>query len=56
MILRKFRKKFEKKIRIFGVVTDLRIDFLKKHQLSPTFLGLILIELAKGFNLRRDFK
>ena len=50
MILRKFRKIFEKKT-IFGVVTDLQIDFLNGAQLCPTFGDLILIELVKGFNL-----
>ena len=52
MILRKFRKIFEKKKTIFGVVTDLQIDFLNGAQLCPTFGDLILIELVKGFNLR----
>ena len=49
----KIQKKFPKKLRILGVVTELQIDFLNEHQLSSTFCNLILIEQAKGFNLRR---
>ena len=45
-------KKFQKIFRILGVVTDIQIDFLKAHQLLPTFGDLILIELIKSFNLR----
>ena len=45
-------KKFSKIFRFLGVVTDLQIDFLKEHQLLPTFCDLILIGLAEGFNLR----
>ena len=48
----KIFKKFLKNFRILGVVTDLQIDFLNEPQLSSTFCGLILIEPAKGFNLR----
>ena len=48
----KIQKKFPKKLRILGVVTELQIDFLNEHQLSSTFGDLILIEQAKGFNLR----
>ena len=48
----KIKKKIPKIFRILGVVTDLQVDFLNEHQLLPTFCDLILIELAKGFNLR----
>ena len=48
----KIVKKISKFFWILGVVTDLQIDFLSEHQLSPTFDDLILIEQAKGFNLR----
>jgi len=46
------QKNFSKKFRILGVVTDFQIDFLNDSQLFPTFEDLILIEEAKGFNLR----
>ena len=46
-------EKFLKKNRIFGVVRDLQIDFLNDSKLFQTFEDLILIEPAKGFNLRR---
>ena len=49
----KIQKNFSKKYRIFGVVTDFQIEFLNDSQFFPTFGDLILIELAKGFNLRR---
>ena len=45
-------EKFFKKFRILGTVTDFQIDFLNDSQLFPTFGDLILIEQAKGFNLR----
>ena len=48
----KIEKKNPKIFRILGVVTDLQIDFLNEHQLLATFCDLILIELAKSFNLR----
>ena len=34
------------------MVTDFQIDFLNDSQFFPTFGDLILIEQAKGFNLR----
>ena len=37
---------------ILGVLTDLQTDFFNEHQPSPTFGELILVEQAKGFNLR----
>ena len=46
-------KFLKKKNRIFGVVRDLQIDFLNDSKLFQTFGDLILIEPAKGFNLRR---
>ena len=46
-------KKFSKFFRFLGVVTDLQIDFLNDSKLFQTFEDWILIELAKGFNLRR---
>ena len=48
----KILKKIPNIFRILGLVTDLQIDFLTDSQLFPTFWDLILIELAKGFNLR----
>ena len=48
----KIQKNFSKKYRIFGVVTDFQIEFLNDSQFFPTFGDLILIEQAKGFNLR----
>ena len=48
----KIEKKIPKIFRILGVVTDLQIDFLNEHQLLATFCDLILIERARGFNLR----
>ena len=45
-------KKLFKNLLDFGVVMDLQVDFLSEHQLSSTFGDLILIEQAKGFNLR----
>ena len=45
-------EKFSKKFRILGVVTDFQIDFLNDSILFHTFCDLILIEQAKGFNLR----
>ena len=47
----KIRKIIPKIFRILGVVTYLQVDFLTEHQLLATFCDLILIELAKGFNL-----
>ena len=49
----KIVKKISKMFWILGVVTGLQVDFLSDPQLSSTFGDLILIELAKGFNLRR---
>jgi len=48
----KIVKKISNFFWILGVVTDLQVDFLGEHHLSPTFGDLILIEQAKGFNLR----
>ena len=48
----KIVKKISKIFWILGVVTGLQVDFLSDPQLSSTFGDLILIELAKGFNLR----
>ena len=48
----KIVKKNSKFFWILGVVTGLQVDFLSDPQLSSTFGDLILIELAKGFNLR----
>ena len=48
----KIHKNFPKKNRILGVVTELQIDFLNDSTLFHTFCDLILIEQAKGFNLR----
>ena len=45
-------KKFSKIFWILGSVTDFQIDFLNDSILFHTFCDLILIELAKGFNLR----
>ena len=52
MDFEQIQKKISKKIRILGVVTDFQIDFLTDSKLFQTFCDLILIELAKGFNLR----
>ena len=48
----KIKKKIPKIFLILGVVTDLQVDFLNEQQLLATFCDLILIELAKSFNLR----
>ena len=48
----RIEKKLPKIFRISRVMTDIQVDFLNEHQLLPTFCDLILIELAKGFNLR----
>ena len=48
----KIHKNFPKKNQILGVVRDFQIDFLNDSTLFHTFCDLILIELAKGFNLR----
>ena len=48
----KIHKNFPKKNRILWVVWDFQIDFLNDSTLFHTFGESILIELAKGFNLR----
>ena len=48
----KIVKKISKIFWILGVVTGLQVDFFSDPQFSSTFGDLILIELAKGFNLR----
>ena len=47
----KIEKKIPKIFRILGVVTDFQIDFLKEHQLLPTFRDLLLIDQVETFNL-----
>jgi len=45
---------YETIFKMFGVVTEIQVDFLTEHQLSPSFGDLILVELAKGFNLHHQ--
>ena len=52
MIPRKLKKKLEKNW-IFGVVTELQIDFLAGTELFQNSGDLKLIELPKRFNLHR---
>ena len=47
----KIEKKIPKIFRIFGLVTDFRIDFLSDAQLCTTFGDLTLIDQVFLFNL-----